>query len=626
MGRQSCRPVGGGGGAAAAATVLVFFRSSSLFLLLFFLCVLGAAVAAVDNTAGELVAATAASVNHNNNLAVVELLETFVTAEEEEEDFRVSDKSLPSFSSIVLEQQRRSEYHHSRVSRTLLFQSDGKEDKTLESVEENQEEEEENSRSMLKKYLTNNDNSEEVAGILVTLSEVGITYVKEVLVNQILSDIIPLALPDIHLQVKAPVGLVDTTITRLELSGANVSHSDVKLGKTAITVSAENIKAKIHFHWVYQYTSSYIPFPVTDGGWADVEVTGMQAGATVMLQAQNGTLRVIVLEQTTSIQNLDIQLHGGASWLYQWFVYAFDDEIRAEIESAILTTINTWAGKLDALLMELPRSLPIDDTSAIDVALVEDPFLGPNFLAVRANGEFVSLKKPTVPPQPGHSLHPGIVCCELEKMVTIAISDYVINSAAKVYFEAGVLDWLVDELPQESILNTAFWKWIIPQLYKKYPNDDMVLHVSASAAPQVELTKDGAKALAVADVTVLVKTGNGSVPVACLSMTLSMDAIAGLDGINVTGEVTLNDLTLQLKWSDIGTFPVKLLQPMVRMVLSKVIIPILNINLKRGFPLPVIPAIDLQDADVRYDDGCILICSNVYYKSGYIKTFSLPFG
>jgi hypothetical protein len=117
------------------------------------------------------------------------------------------------------------------------------------------------------------------------------------------------------------------------------------------------------------------------------------------------------------------------------FIYAFDDEIRAEIESAILTTINTWAGKLDALLMELPRSLPIDDTSAIDVALVEDPFLGPNFLTVCANGEFVSLKKPNVPPQPGHSLHPGIVCSELEKMVTIAISDYVINSAAKVYFE-----------------------------------------------------------------------------------------------------------------------------------------------------------------------------------------------
>jgi hypothetical protein len=45
----------------------------------------------------------------------------------------------------------------------------------------------------------------------------------------------------------------------------------------------------------------------------------------------------------------------------------------------------------------------------------------------------------------------------------------------------------------------------------------------------------------------------------------------------------------------------------VRTVLSKVIIPILNINMKRGFPLPVIPAIDLQDADVRYDDGCILM-------------------
>jgi lipopolysaccharide-binding protein len=80
------------------------------------------------------------------------------------------------------------------------------------------------------------------------------------------------------------------------------------------------------------------------------------------------------------------------------------------------------------------------------------------------------------------------------------------------------LDWLVDELPQESMLNTAFWKWLIPQLYRKYPNDDMALDFSVSSAPQVELSKDGAKAFAGADMTIIVKTNNGSVPVACLSM------------------------------------------------------------------------------------------------------------
>ncbi len=76
----------------------------------------------------------------------------------------------------------------------------------------------------------------------------------------------------------------------------------------------------------------------------------------------------------------------------------------------------------------------------------------------------------------------------------------------------------MDELPQQSLLNTAFWKWVIPQLYKKYPNEDMALDFSVSGAPQVDFTKDGANALAAADLTILVKTDNGSVPVACLCM------------------------------------------------------------------------------------------------------------
>jgi hypothetical protein len=76
----------------------------------------------------------------------------------------------------------------------------------------------------------------------------------------------------------------------------------------------------------------------------------------------------------------------------------------------------------------------------------------------------------------------------------------------------------VDELPQDWLLNTAFWKWLIPQLYRQYPNHDMALNFSVSDAPQVELTRNGAKALAAAEMTVLVKTNTDFVPVACLSM------------------------------------------------------------------------------------------------------------
>lgn len=111
------------------------------------------------------------------------------------------------------------------------------------------------------------------AGILGTLSESGLTYVKEVLVSQILAEITPLSLPDIKAHVNSPIGHVDTQITKIELSGANVSYSDVELGKKGITMYAANIRAHLRLHWFYEYSSDYVPFPINDGGWADVEVS-----------------------------------------------------------------------------------------------------------------------------------------------------------------------------------------------------------------------------------------------------------------------------------------------------------------------------------------------------------------
>ena len=162
--------------------------------------------------------------------------------------------------------------------------------------------------------------------------------------------------------------------------------------------------------------------------------------------------------------------------------------------------------------------------------------------------------------------------------------------------QAGFLAWLIDQLPQESWLNTHFWRWLIPQLYKKYPNMDMALAFACSGPPTVQLQTDGVTANAAAELNLLVKTDGKSVPVACISMvsspsrnslilfsigvckltfkppsthltnlmalgqTLSMDAIVNVVSNNITAEAALNDLILALKWSDIGNFPVNLFQ------------------------------------------------------------------
>ena len=47
---------------------------------------------------------------------------------------------------------------------------------------------------------------------------------------------------------------------------------------------------------------------------------------------------------------------------------------------------------------------------------------------------------------------------------------------------------------------------------------DMALNFACSVAPLVQLNKDGATATAAADLTLLVKTDTGPLPVACIGM------------------------------------------------------------------------------------------------------------
>lgn len=110
------------------------------------------------------------------------------------------------------------------------------------------------------------------AGVMVNLSESGLSYVKDVLLEQILEEVTPLVLPDMKTRINSPIGRLDVEVSHNELSWANVSRSDVVLGKKGITVFVGHIHAGVRLHWKYKYTATYVPFPVNDGGWADVEV------------------------------------------------------------------------------------------------------------------------------------------------------------------------------------------------------------------------------------------------------------------------------------------------------------------------------------------------------------------
>jgi hypothetical protein len=68
--------------------------------------------------------------------------------------------------------------------------------------------------------------------------------------------------------------------------------------------------------------------------------------------------------------------------------------------------------------------------------------------------------------------------------------------------------WIVNKIPDQSLLNTAGWRFIIPQLYKKYPNDAMNLNISFSSPPAIRIAEN--------DIDVL--DSSEVIPVACISL------------------------------------------------------------------------------------------------------------
>jgi len=80
------------------------------------------------------------------------------------------------------------------------------------------------------------------------------------------------------------------------------------------------------------------------------------------------------------------------------------------------------------------------------------------------------------------------------------------------------MHWVVDKVPDQSLLNTASWKFIIPRLYWNYPNDDMLLNISMASSPVIKITSEKIGATINADLIIDVVDGKETVPVACISV------------------------------------------------------------------------------------------------------------
>lgn len=447
------------------------------------------------------------------------------------------------------------------------------------------------------------------------ISNKGLDFMKEVLVQMAETSLVPLDLPKIEKSKKIPIiGTVDMVLSNITINNIHVISSTVEAGDTGIVISVSGAYANMTMNWEYSYSNWFVA--VTDNGQASIQVEGMDVGISFSLTNLEGSLMLSPLDCGCSVKDIFIKLDGGASWLYQGLVDAFASRLSSAVENAISKKLREGIVKLDSLLRSLPKEIPIRNIASLNVTFVGDPQFRDSSLVFSIDG-LISAKEAYAAPPYQHlfaSLEHLLASSPLKdpaSMVTISVHEKVLVSASSVYYDANKMHWIVDKVPEQSLLNTAGWRFIIPQLYRQYPNDDMNLNVSVFSPPHLKINEHRIDLTVHADVVLNVLNSGEVTPVACFSTTVSGSASPWISSNNLGGSIELDEFYLSLKWSKIGNLHVNLVRVLMSTALRTVILPYINLKLSRGYPLPTFHGYMLENAHILFSDSWIKISSDI---------------
>ncbi|XVF77336.1 hypothetical protein PTKIN_Ptkin14bG0034900 [Pterospermum kingtungense] len=485
--------------------------------------------------------------------------------------------------------------------------------------------------------------------ISAVISDKGLDFAKDVLIQKAVSSMIPLQLSDVDKSLKIPViGKVHLGLSNIIIYSVDVANSYVETGDSGIVLVASGATANLSMDWRYSYKTWLVPIRISDQGSASVQVQGMVVGLSVAIINQEGTLKLILLGCGCHVKDIFIKVDGGASWLYQGIVGAFEGKIVSAVEDAVTEKIREGITKLDSLLQSLPKQMQVNDVVALNVTFVDDPLLSNSSVELQINGLFTAADR--IPDSNSVALNVSFMdapvlltnsSLELEidgsvsnychegsqsffsckgsaaKMVEISLNENVFQSAASVYFQANYLHWTVDKIPEQWLMNTAGWRYIIPQLYEKYPNDDINLSIAVTSPPNIRIADHDIDTTIYTELIIEVLNSGEVVPVACISLVISASGSAKISRNKLAGKIRLVNFTASLKWSNIGKLHMHLIQGVMSTILKTFLMPYLNSHLRRGFPLPLPHGFTLHNAEILLLDSRIIVRSDLKFTDRY---------
>lgn len=199
------------------------------------------------------------------------------------------------------------------------------------------------------------------------------------------------------------------------------------------------------------------------------------------------------------------------------------------------------------------------------------------------------------------------------------LSDYTINTATYVALPKNKINIKLpndDFSTNSALLNSAYFKDSLPQLYNTYPNSAITYRIWNLDYPNVEFDKD----LIMVEVPLRISIKVGGAVILSVKMQLKTKGSVSIDGAHLFGAVDSIKHTTTVVTSEIGAVSDSTANSVMDSVLKKTIIPDLNAELKAGFTLPIDEWVDLNKALVQTHDDFLKVCADFSLTEYALKT------
>lgn len=419
--------------------------------------------------------------------------------------------------------------------------------------------------------------------------------------------------PDISGKQKlSPIGKVEYTLSNMQIVDVGLPKSAVDLVPgTGVRLSVANAFLSLNGNWRVKYLKF-----IKDKGSFDLNVKGLAITTTIAIKSdETGRPAVSSINCAATVGDVSIKFHGGASWLYNLFKKFVDKALRKTLEKQICPLVADAVSDLNPHLKTLNVVARVDEFAEIEYSMVSSPTVSNASIDLSLKGEFYNIGKHQEPPYSptAFSLPP-----QINNMLYIGVSIFTIDSAAFVYNQAGALSLYItdDMIPRGSPirLNTRTFGAFIPQIGKQFPGLMMKLLVKTVKNPIITFQPNNVTVQATGTVTAFAIQPNTTLtPLFVLNLETSVSAQVFVSGMKLAGAVTLNKMDLTLRTSYVGDFQVKSLDNIFQMVLKVVVIPKLNVQLAKGYPLPTLGKMKLVNTQLKVLKDFMLIGTDVQF-------------